>query len=249
MRKSLLFLFIFISLCAKSYAVSPQEPTEAVAKEIRYDQQALPQTKLDESQIREYQADKDFNYKQNIEEDNLWTRFKKWLYDIYYSFMRWLIGDQAASGFWGGLVQALPYILLALFIGALVWLFLRIDSNRLVFESARAPQAFMGDDEDVIQNQDIQLLIDEALASGNYRLAVRYYYLLALQKLSAKDYINWQVQKTNHEYIFEIEDSYRRSYFRRVTDIYDYIWYGNFEVDETAFAKAQSAFNNLNNTL
>ncbi|RMB64025.1 DUF4129 domain-containing protein [Dokdonia sinensis] len=249
MRKSLVVFLIFISLCAKGYAVSLQEEPQTVAKEVRYDQQSLPEIELDENQIKEYQADEDFNYKQTIEEDNWWTRFKKWLYDVYYSFMRWLIGDNAATGFWGGFVQALPYILLALFLGALVWLFLRIDSNRLVFESARAPQAFMGDDEDIIQNQDIQALIDSALASGNYRLAVRYYYLLALQKLSAKDYIDWQVQKTNHEYIFEIEDSYRRSYFRRVTDIYDYIWYGNFEVDESAFAKAQSAFNQLNSTL
>lgn len=249
MKKSLIVFLIFISLCAKSYAVPIQEEQDTVAKEIRYDQQSLPEIELDKNQIKEYQADEDFNYKQTVEEDNAWTRFKKWLYDVYYSFMRWLIGDNAATGFWGGFVQVLPYILLALFLGALVWIFLRIDSNRLVFEGARAPQAFMGDDEDIIQNQDIQALIDSALASGNYRLAVRYYYLLALQKLSEKDYIDWQVQKTNHEYIFEIDDSYRRSYFRRVTDIYDYIWYGNFEVDESAFAKAQSAFNNLNSTL
>ena len=104
-------------------------------------------------------------------------------------------------------------------------------------------------DVEIIKNQDIQSLIDQALQDKNYRLAVRYYYLLTLQKLSGQELIDWQVQKTDHDYIYEIENTQLRHSFSRVTDMYDYIWYGNFEVDEFAFAKAQSAFNTVNTQL
>jgi len=78
---------------------------------------------------------------------------------------------------------------------------------------------------------------------------VRYYYLLALQKLSGKEYIQWEAQKTNHDYIFEIEDQTLRYRFTHITSIYDYIWYGNFNVDNHAFAKAETAFKELNRSL
>jgi hypothetical protein len=250
MKLKLLFILMFYgSLCAKTLPTPVFQEDASMAKEIVYDTQTLPDRNLDESLIESYRNDEAFNYEVAEEADNAWTRFKQWLYDIYYSFMRWLFGDSVATGFWGGFVQLLPYILLGLFLGGLVWLFLRIDSNRLVLEKLKAPQTFMGDDEDIIQNQDIQNLIDQALKTGNYRLAVRYYYLLTLQKLSAQEQIDWQVQKTNHDYIFEIEDSKTRQHFRRVTDLYDYIWYGNFTVDASAFAKAQTAFNTLNSSL
>lgn len=249
MKLRLLFILLLGSLCAKALPVPFLQENTSVQKEAIYDTQTLPNTKLDDTLIESYKSDEDFNYLEAEEAENAWTRFKQWLYDIYYSFMRWLFGDSVATGFWGGFIQILPYILLGLFLGFLVWIFLRIDSNRLVFEKLKAPQTFMGDEEDIIQNQDIQSLIDEALAHGNYRLAVRYYYLLALQKLSGNELIDWQAQKTNHEYIFEIEDPKLRRQFRRVTDLYDYIWYGNFTVDASAFAKAQTAFNTLNSNL
>jgi hypothetical protein len=250
MKLHLLFLLFFYgSLCAKTLPVPYSQENPMTQKEIVYDTQTLPDVALDKTLLESYKKDEDFNYKEAEEADNAWTKFKSWLNDLYYAFMRWLFGDSIATGFWGGLIQVLPYILLSLFLGGMVWLFLRIDSNRLVFEKLKAPQTFMGNDEDIIQNQDIQGLIDTALTNGQYRLAIRYYYLLALQQLSGQEMIDWQVQKTNHEYIFEIEDPKIRQQFRRVTDLYDYIWYGSFTLDAPAFAKAQTAFNNLNSSL
>lgn len=250
MQIRFLFLLFFCgSLYAKMLPVPNFQENTDTQREVVYDTQSLPDLVIDESLIESYQNDEEFDYAEAEEADNAWTRFKKWLNDLYNSFTRWLFGDNVATGFWGGFLQILPYILLGLFLGGLVWLFLRIDSNRLVFDPLKAPQTFMGDDEDIIQNQDIQSLIDAALINGNYRLAVRFYYLLCLQQLSGKELIDWQVQKTNHEYIFEIADPKIRQHFRRVTDLYDYIWYGSFTLDAPAFAKAQTAFNNLNNSL
>lgn len=252
----ILFLFIFCagascfgsSVEAKVSPVVSQQQ-RGTTDSIIFDQSDKEHLTYNQETLKQYQRDPDFDYTETEDADNWWTRFKNWLNDLYSSFLRWLFGDSAVEGFWGGFLQILPYILLALLLMGLLWLFLRMDSNRLAFESIKAPQMAMGEDEDIIQNQDIEALIQNALASQNYRLAVRFYYLLTLQKLSGKQLIDWQAQKTNHDYIYEIKDRSLRNQFRRVTDLYDYIWYGNFTVDASAFAKAQSAFNTLNQRL
>ena len=97
------------------------------------------------------------------------------------------------------------------------------------------------------------LLIAGVLAflvrENKYRLAVRFYYLLVLQKLSQKDIIDWQVQKTNADYVYEIKSEKLRKEFTKLTRIYDFIWYGNFDVNETDFLKAEKEFKQITATL
>lgn len=259
MRSKIVWIFIFlISLCAKkTYAatsyvfINVAQDSIAVysLEELQKDTSTLYPVTLDEEQIKEYQEDSDFDYTVALEEDNWWTRFKQWLNDVWSSFIRWILGDGEVSGTGNVLVQLLPYIIIASLVGLLIWVFMRMDTGQLAFEKKQTAQAFLSDDEELIKRDDIQSLIDKAIAERNYRLAIRFYYLLALRKMSGKELIDWQVQKTNHEYIYEVKDPNLRNQFRRITDIYDYIWYGNFEVDENAFEKAQSSFVTLTNQL
>lgn len=258
MRSKTVWILIFlISLYAKkTYASSPtvvtisvQDSTLYSLQELQKDNAPLYPITLDQEQIKEYQNDSDFDYTEAIEEDNLWTRFKQWVNDVWSSFIRWLFGTDEVSGTASFLIQLLPYLIVASLVGLLVWVFLKMDSGQLAFEKRQSSLAFLSDDEELIKREDIQLLIDKAIAAGNYRLAVRFHYLLALQKMSGKELINWQAQKTNHEYIYEVTDPSLRKQFRHVTDLYDYIWYGNFDVDETSFQKAQSSFVTLTRQL
>ena len=258
MKYRIIWIFIFlISLYAKkTYAGTSsvginivQDSTAYSLDELQKDTAPLHPITLDKEQIQNYQNDEDFDYTEALVEDNWWTHFKQWLSDLWSSFIRWLLGDESVSGTGSFLIQLLPYLIVASLVGLLVWVFLKMDTGHLAFENRQNAQAFLSDDEELIKRDDIQGLIDSAIAAGNYRLAIRFYYLLALQKMSGKELINWQVQKTNHEYIYEVEDLNVRNQFRRVTDLYDYIWYGNFEVDKEAFEKAQSSFVTLTNQL
>ena len=233
------------SLRAGTSFISYQDVTPT-QEELQYDQETTRHTLLDKDQIKSYQKEEDFNYIEALPEDNAWTRFKQWVSDVWNSFLDWISGSEGStSGFWGFVLNILPYVIvIGLFI-LVVWVFLKVDSGQMIFEKKRNAQVAMSDDEELIQRDDIQSLIDKALATGNYRLAIRFYYLLILQKMSGASLIDWQVQKTNHDYIFEIKDNQLRNQFRKITDIYDYIWYGNFDVDEAAFAKAQTTFLNL----
>ena len=248
---------VLISLYAKKtdastplvITITIQDSTTFSSQELQKDNAPLYPITLDKELIKEYQNDSDFDYTEAIEEDNWWTRFKQWIDDVWSSFIRWLLGGDEASGTVLFFIQLLPYLIVASLVALLVWVFLKMDSGQLAFERRQTSQAFLSDDEELIKREDIQLLIDKAIAAGNYRLAIRFHYLLALQKMSGKELINWQVQKTNHEYIYEVTDPSLRKQFRHVTDLYDYIWYGNFEVDEASFQKAQSSFVTLTRQL
>lgn len=261
----LLLLFLVCSLFAKAYPVQETDDTILYEAEtavetsddeyqnprdvLTYDESSITTTPLDEEQIEGYKNDSDFNYKEELPEDNWWTRFKRKLSDLYYRFFDWLLGGVPAEGIWAFVIGYLPYILLVFFIAFIIWVFLKIDTGSLMMEKIKAPETLLSDDEALLQRQDIQQLIDQALANGNYRLAIRFYYILLLQSLTNKELIDWKVQKTNHDYIYEITDLNMRKQFIKVTDIYDYIWYGNFDVDEKAFTKAESSFKTLNNQI
>jgi hypothetical protein len=99
--------------------------------------------------------------------------------------------------------------------------------------------------EDDIKQIDFDTLVKDALKSNNYRLATRYLYLKSLKVLASKNTIEWHFEKTNSDYLNEIKDLRIKDLFRRVSYIYDYVWYGEFPIDETSFNKNQDDFNQL----
>ena len=89
---------------------------------------------------------------------------------------------------------------------------------------------------------DFEKLIQKSLESGENRLTIRYYYLWLLKKMSEKQIIEWDVEKTNSDYHYEIKDEAQKEDFAYLSYLYNNIWYGEFELDENTFAKARNAF-------
>ena len=92
-----------------------------------------------------------------------------------------------------------------------------------------------------IYNEDVntinfKLLIQHAIDIKDYRLATRYLYLSNLKLLSEKEIVHWNVNKTNSSYYYEIKDSVLKDAFTRITYIFDYVWYGDFQLNEYEFA-------------
>ncbi len=73
----------------------------------------------------------------------------------------------------------------------------------------------------------------------------RYLYLKSLKSLANKKTIEWHFDKTNSDYLNEIKDSKLKGLFKRVSYIYDYVWYGEFPIDEVSFNKNKDDFNQL----
>ena len=93
---------------------------------------------------------------------------------------------------------------------------------------------------------DPDSLLRNAIKSGNYRLAVRYLYLQSLKRLSEKKFIEINTNKTNYEYVTEIRKHKFANEFASLTLQYEYVWYGEYPVDERLFEQIQGGFTQFN---
>ena len=93
---------------------------------------------------------------------------------------------------------------------------------------------------------DPDSLLRNAIRSGNYRLAVRYLYLQSLQRLSEKKFIEINTNKTNYEYVMEVRRHKFANEFASLTLQYEYVWYGEYPVDERLFEQIQGSFTQFN---
>ena len=97
-----------------------------------------------------------------------------------------------------------------------------------------------------IHEIDYQKELARLVADGKYRLAVRLLYLQTLKKLSDKDIIDWKLEKTNYNYLMEINEPTIKAEFGQLTHQFDYIWYGDFPVDKLQFEPINQSFSHFN---
>lgn len=246
------FLFYFLLLvCFAQFKVFAQDSiVEQPKKEILYDtSENLNQPNFSKEIIGEYKKDSAFDYTEKPVSENWWSQFTNWIWELWVKFWQWLAGDFEAGGFISFLVHVLPYVFLIAIIAFVIWLFYKLNPGATFFKSKEKPGVFFSEEEEIIKSKNIKKLIEKALANNDYRLAVRYYYLLILKKLTDAELINYEFDKTNSEYFTEISSDKLNSGFRKVTTLYDYIWYGSFAVTETDYRKAEHTFTALENQI
>ncbi len=98
--------------------------------------------------------------------------------------------------------------------------------------------------EDELKNVDLDELIKQAVNQKNYNSAVRYSYLKYIKLLINKNIIVWDVNKTNTDYKKELFDTKFQKNFKELSFFFEYIWYGEFKIDETQFEYTISIFKN-----
>ena len=235
----LVFGFLFFSL---SFSQEEERP-------IFYDDSIIEKQTITKEDLESYKADKDFDYTETKKEDNFIDKAIRWLQNILRQFWEAIFGIGSATGFLYFMFRVLPYILLGVLVFLLIRFFLKVNSNTLVGKSQDKGQVNYSEEEQIIKNEDINVLIQEAINQKNYRLAIRYYYLLSLKYLSEANTIEWQPQKTNEDYINEINENNLKLDFLNITKIYDFVWYGEFNVDAIKFESLKLPFQSLNKTI
>lgn len=111
--------------------------------------------------------------------------------------------------------------------------------------STRMQSAIVQDEEE-LKNIDFNKKIKEAAAEKNYRLAVRWLYLQTLHELNAAGNIIYGADKTNRQYYYELGGKPYQHEFGQLCSHYEYVWYGEFETDETVFSKIKNGFTQFN---
>ena len=97
-------------------------------------------------------------------------------------------------------------------------------------------------EETITSESDFDNSINHAIRNGNYRLAIRYQYLKTLYMLADKHLIELAVDKTNYQYVREISHRPYQNDFASLTLSYEYVWYGEFNIDENAYHKIEPRF-------
>ncbi|WP_353777708.1 DUF4129 domain-containing protein [Winogradskyella sp. 3972H.M.0a.05] len=215
-----------------------------------YDDVTVEQKPISNEDLEPYTSDKDFDYTE-VEEDeeNFLERFGNWLNNLLRKFWESIFGVGTASGFIYFMFRVLPYILLAVLLYLLIRFFLKVNSNAIIAKQKEAANVILNEEERIIKSEDIPQLINAAIKQKNYRLAIRYYYLMTLKLLTDTDSIDWMPQKTNKDYLNELDKEDIKTGFKNITRIYDYVWYGEFNVSDLKFETLKQPFETFNNAL
>lgn len=198
--------------------------------------------------IKQKYSGRDFVYTEKAVQLNFWERFKLWLAQKVFEFFN--MSSVESSGKVIVVILRIIGILLVLFvIYKIVMHLMNEDGNWIFGRKSDKVQINASDIDTDIHQMDFKQLIEESISKKNYRLAIRYYYLLVLKKLSDKDKIIWDNEKTNYDYYQELGNSEIKKQFQYISYIYDYCWYGEFNIDEREYETGKNAFQKLIETL
>lgn len=244
-NKGLLLVFFFACLQVLGQDTLVME-TEAFEK-IKYTESdiqvdtSLVEQRTFETTFKEKYQDDDFIYEQKVSETNWWERFKEWLADFFRRLFNFS-NDTVSMQFVEILIKAVAILLLVFVIYLIVKSIMNGEGQWIFGKSSDKKVINYEEIEKNIHLVDFEKLIKDTLKSGEMRLSIRYYYLWLLKKMAEKSLIVWDVEKTNTDYLYEIQNLEFRTQFEYVSYLYDYIWYGEFELDEVTFQKAKAAF-------
>ncbi len=212
---------------------------------IKYDKSTIDALEITQEDLQQYLDDEKFNYEVVKTENTWWDGVKNWFYNLFRRLFEWLFGVEEAVGYLASFLRIVPYILLALLLFLIIRFFIKANTRAMIYSKENPNLVTLSEEERIIKTEDIQQLIQEALAKKNYRLAVRYYYLSILKLLSERELIDWQLQKTNDDYISELSESSLKAAFSKATLLYDYVWYGEFHIGQERYNNAELIFESL----
>ncbi len=216
----ILFVFCFIALNAQK-------------SNVYDDSSGINIRQFEQQKIEAYKNSSDFNY-ETADKSSIRTF---WDYIVYY--FNKIIGLLFSNH---GIIPIIRYTIIALIIAYAI---IRFSNQKLqhIFSAKSRPSHIMPielDQGEEVGNIDER--IREEVKNKNFNKAVRLYYIKILNLLNKQSFIQWQENKTNKEYFYELEGKPFQQEFTHLTWIYENTWYGNFSVKEKQFASIGQSF-------
>jgi hypothetical protein len=238
--KHLLFYILFLCFSLTVFSKTVKE------KQL-FDQEFIEQKKFNKEKIERYKKNEDFIYILEKREPTLLEKSWKWCKRVFKKILSYLFDDiTPVVGLIKTIIKTLPYLVAVLILYLIIKFFLKVNAQNILGGKVNKPFVIITDDEVLIKDKNLPKLIQNAVEDENYNLAIRYYYMLILKKLVEKGVIRWQQEKTNEDYIREINSHKNISNdFKELTLIYDYAWYGEFKINNEKFLNTELKFKKL----
>lgn len=187
------------------------------------------------SKADELAKDDAFNYQREFVKppEGILDRISYWIQRF---FMKVGEGGPVAWVFYGLLIIVLVIVLAQL---------LGFKYSALILRNKKLKSDTIEVFDEDIHSIDIDEIIQTAVRKKNYRKATRYAYLKLLKALDSNELIEWQADKTNHDYFREMRNSRFSPEFNKLTRTYEYVWYGEFDLNSEQFDYTYGVFKNL----
>jgi hypothetical protein len=247
LRTTCLVVFLLITkLCfaTPDTAVVQKKPGKVIVSKkpavVLLDTTTVARRTLNAAALKAYKTQPEFKYDEGVNSGpSLWARFWRWLWQ----WLGRLLGsnEKAASGFF----VFLKYLFIVAGLAALVFLILKLSGINMLHLFRKKPYSSLAYSESAenIHEINFEAEIEKATATHNYRLAVRLLYLRSLKQLSDDGLINWQINKTNTNYVYELTNPGQREAFKQLTLQFEYVWYGDFLINGDIFKRISALFN------
>ncbi|MVN21202.1 DUF4129 domain-containing protein [Mucilaginibacter arboris] len=236
MYKVICLLFCFF--ISASFTTQKHAVKEASAV-LKTDSSALTIRHFNAASLEDYRQHRDFKYVDHPGEGiSLWDQFWRW-------FWYWI--DNLMAGKVTGSIMQLLFIILGA--GALVFMVLKLmgmDMMQIFTGKTSTVEIPYQESIENIHEISFEEEIEKAISNRNFRLAVRLLYLNCLKKLSDAGAIQWKADKTNQAYLHELKNPEQQQKFGLLTRQFEYVWYGDFKVDQEHFQQIRNSFQQFN---
>ncbi|WP_410881554.1 DUF4129 domain-containing protein [Myroides sp. DW712] len=221
-------------------------PKKVVAKDSLYllqDRNSEVYSKKFSSKYKsKYKGKADFSYNKVEKKESLFDRIKRAIRSWYYRNFVYPIKDELSNTYYIVFLRILSFLLLGLVTYYLVKAFIQKDIYWMIKKKGKKINALENITTEDFKTTDFEKLIAEAIQQQAYRIAIRLYYLLLLQRLQEQQKIIWAPEKTNADYSYELKEEKEREEFAYLSYLYNNIWYGEHELTAPDFFKAKSSF-------
>lgn len=236
---SFLSVFLWLSLCISVFHFSGTTNVYGQSnKAIVQDDRAPMHVRSPAPEhLRDLQTDHDYQYGTDAPPpENPIARFFSWLFRKLGEFL----SSKAYQNVW-------QYVILAAVAGLVIYLLTKAEVLGFLFpKKAQSSELDYENLAENIHEIDFDTAVDEAVTERNFRLAVRLLYLQTLKRLTDAGRIHYKPDKTNRQYVYELANSPLQADFEILTRQFEFVWYGDFPVDEARFGQLRQQFRQFN---
>ena len=184
---------------------------------------------FDEQAMSGYTENANFAYMDlQLQPPSIWDMLKWWLQDLLIEFLSDPVSSRLAL-----------YLFIAIVLGIAIFYVVKIRYGRILARTGGTHSGTAMPISSDLDSVDYQPLIEQSLANKDFKSAIRYLYLNALDLMAHKEVISLQEWKTPYDYLAEMPKEIAAPYAQLSTQ-FEYSWYGDFEVGRKDFDKSRN---------
>lgn len=100
-----------------------------------------------------------------------------------------------------------------------------------------------------IEEADLEHFLEQSLAAGSFKEAIRIRYLMLIRTLSRLNLVDWKKDKTNGSYVAEMYGKAGFDLFCQLTNSFERVWYGEKQIGESEYLAIIPVFEQINKTV